>query len=60
MFIKLIKESTINWKCWKWIIPSFGGIVTFLLLGKNFLDLNITNSITAYYKNYVSKKIAYL
>ncbi len=45
MFIKLIKESTINWKYWKWIIPSSGGIVTILLLGKNFLGLNITNSI---------------
>ena len=42
MFVKLIKESTINWKIWKYLIPTdFLGMCALLLLGKDFFELSI-------------------
>lgn len=46
MLVKLIKESTINWKIWKYLIPTdFLGICALLLLGKDFFELSIKCSV---------------
>ena len=45
MFISILKLSTIKWPFWKYIFGGVGSIVTVLLLGKNFFNLTVYDSI---------------
>lgn len=43
--LKELLIKSVKWKVWTWCLSSFGALVTILLLGRNFLDMDINKSI---------------
>lgn len=43
--LKELLIKSVKWKVWKWCLSSFGALVTILLLGRNFFDMDINKSI---------------
>lgn len=43
--LKELLIKSVKWKVWTWCLSSFGALVTILLLGRNFFDMDINKSI---------------
>lgn len=43
--LKEIFIKSVKWKVWTWCLPSLGALITILLLGRNFFNMEIKESI---------------